>query len=175
MALTTLGPMATEGSRTPIDPHYAARVRDSFARQPFMGLIGAWIENVGAGICEVGVDRRSDLLQQHGYIHGAVISALCDNAGAYAAFTLMPSDVTLLAVEYKVHFLAPASGDRLIARGRVIRPGRTLSVSHVDVVTPGPQAERLVAVSINTVLQLSERPDRPHAPPSAPPPGRILK
>lgn len=146
----------------PQDPEYDARVRDSFARQPFMGLIGAWIEDLGPGACDVAVDRRDDLLQQHGYIHGAVVSALCDNAGAYAAYTLMPTDSTLLAVEYKIHFLSPASGDRLVARGRVVRPGRTLSVARVEVIDPASKGARLIAVSLNTLIQLADRPDRPH-------------
>lgn len=151
----------TEDPRETPDPNYAERVRDSFARQPFMGLIGARIESLGPGTCEVAVDRRDDLLQQHGFIHGAVVSALCDNAGAYAAYTLMPADATLLAVQYEVHFLAPASGDSLLARGSVVRSGRTLAVSRVEVVAPGPASERLVAVSLNTVIRLSDRSDRP--------------
>lgn len=145
----------------PIDPNYESRVRDSFGRQPFMSWLGASISALGPGACDIVIDRREELTQQHGYLHGAVIGALCDDAAAYAAYTLMAADSSLLAVEYKLNFIAPADGERIVARGRVERYGRTLSVCRVDVFAEKPGPPVLVTISQHTIIQLPKRPDRP--------------
>lgn len=146
--------------RPPPDPNFAARVVDSFSRQTFMSHIGAELTRVEAGLCEISVRRRDDLLQQHGFLHGAVLSALCDDAGAYAAYTLMPPTASLLGVELKVNFLAPARADVVRAVGTVIRVGRTLGVARIDVLGIEGQGEVLYAVGLQTVICLHDRSDR---------------
>jgi uncharacterized protein (TIGR00369 family) len=98
---------------TPANPNFAARVRDSFARQRFMATIGAELTAVEPGRCEIRLPYREDLTQQHAFFHGGVIGTLADNAAGYAAFSLMPADASVLTVEYKLNLLAPGTGEAL--------------------------------------------------------------
>jgi uncharacterized protein (TIGR00369 family) len=120
-------------SFTAPNPEFAARVRDSFARQAAMRLIGAELLQVAPGEVHIVLPVRDDLGQQHGYVHGGIVGMIGDSAGGYAAFTLMPADCSVLTVEYKINMLAPARGERLIAIGSVLKPGRTLSIVRADV------------------------------------------
>jgi len=144
------------------NPDFEARVRDSFSRQAFMSLLGAEIGELKPGLCEIRLDWRKDLTQQHGYFHGGIIGALADDAAGYAGFTLMPADASLLTVEYKLNLLAPGDGDLLISRSRVIRPGRTLTVAQSDVSVSKEGRETLCATALVTLFTLHGTPD--HAP-----------
>ncbi|MFO1098639.1 MAG: PaaI family thioesterase [Xanthobacteraceae bacterium] len=117
----------------PADPDFAARVRDSFSRQGFMALLGATITRVKPGLVEIEAPFRRDLTQQHGFFHAGVTSALADTAGGYAGFSLFPADSSVLTVEFKINLIAPAQGDRLLARGQVVKSGRTLTVCALEV------------------------------------------
>lgn len=152
---------AGAGRMKPIDARFEVRVRDSFARQPLMELLGIEMLRVEPGLCELAVERRSELTQQHGFIHGAVIGAMCDDAAAYAAYTLFPAHATVLAVEYKLNFVAPARGNRLRAVGVVVRSGRTLTTSRVDVFSRDDSGEHLCATSLHTLIRLDHTPDGP--------------
>lgn len=110
----------------PRDPEWDAKVRASFARQTFMTTIAARLVSVVPGQCEIELPFREDLLQQHGFLHGGVVTAIAANAGGYAAFTLMPAGTSVVGVEYKLNLFASPKGERVIARGRVLRPGKTL-------------------------------------------------
>jgi len=103
-------------------------VRESFARQGLMKHLGAELTALRSGECEIRVRYHAALTQQHGYFHGGVTAAIADSATGYAAYTMMPADSSVLAVEYKINFVAPAEGSLLIARGRVLRSGRTLKI-----------------------------------------------
>ena len=116
----------------PADPHYATRVRASFGRQKAMALIGAALEHVAPGCVEIGLPYRDEITQQKGYVHGGILGMIADSACGYAAYTLMPADSSLVTVEYKINILRPALG-ALRARGEVVKPGRTLSVSRAEV------------------------------------------
>jgi uncharacterized protein (TIGR00369 family) len=148
---------------------YAVRVRDSFFRQPFMHHVGAAITLLEPGVCDVALSHDPSLTQQHGFFHGGLIGAIADNAGAYAAFTLAPSDFSILTVEFKVSFLSPARGESLLARGRVVKPGRTLVVSRSDIFAIAEGDEKLVATALVTLMLLEGRDDVP-APATAPSP-----
>jgi len=115
------------------NPGFERRVRDSFARQAAMALIGARLTEVVAGRCTIELPVRNDLTQQHGFVHGGIVGMIGDSAGGYAAFSLMPADASVLTVEYKINMLAPARGEKLIAIGEVLKPGRTLSIVRADV------------------------------------------
>jgi uncharacterized protein (TIGR00369 family) len=115
------------------DPDFAARVRDSFARQRAMALIGAELASITPGQCEIRLPFRADLGQQHGFFHGGVIGMIADSAGGYAAFSLMPADASVLTVEYKMNLLAPGDGEQLVARGHVLKAGRNLVISRAEV------------------------------------------
>jgi uncharacterized protein (TIGR00369 family) len=129
------------------NPDYVARVRDSFARQAAMQLIGARLTDVEPGRCVIELPVRDDLTQQHGFVHGGVVGMIADSAGGYAAFTLMPADASVLTVEYKINMLAPAAGDLLIATGEVLKPGRSVSIVRADVfAVQGDRRTRVAAM-----------------------------
>ena len=77
--------------------------------------------------------RGPKIAQQHGYVHAGVVAAIVDSAGGYAGFTLFPADASVLTVEYKLNLLAPAAGERLVAEGFVVKPGRTLVITRGEV------------------------------------------
>jgi uncharacterized protein (TIGR00369 family) len=144
------------------NPDFAVRVRDSFARQRFMAMLGAELADVHAGHCEIALAYRPELSQQHGYFHGGVIGCLADNAGGYAAFTLAPAEASILTVEYKLNIVAPGDGDRLIARGQVVKPGRTLVVSRVEVFAEKGGSEKLCAIALMTLMLMAGKSDGPN-------------
>ena len=145
---------------TPQDPGFAARVRDSFARQAVMAYLGATLTRVEPGLVEIELPFRPELTQQHGYFHGGVVATIADSAAGYAAYSMMPAGSSVLSVEYKINMLAPADGDRLRATGRVIRPGRTLTVCEFHVTVTKNATETLCALGTETAICLPNRPDR---------------
>lgn len=145
----------------PEDPSFETRVRASFARQTLMKTIGASVTKVVPGEVEIALPFRADLSQQHGFIHGGIITALVDTACGYAALSLMPSDASVLTVEFKVNLIAVARGERFIARGRVVKPGRVLTVCAGEVVALTEGNEKSVALMQTTMMALHERDDLP--------------
>jgi uncharacterized protein (TIGR00369 family) len=147
----------------PTDPDFAARVRASFGRQGIMGLLGARLLRVEPGQVAIELPFRPDLSQQHGFFHAGVTSTIADSAGGYAGFTLFPADATVLTVEFKINLLAPARGDRLVATGKVIKPGRTLTICSLEIdVFDGAKATAC-AYGLQTLMCLQGRPDAPAA------------
>ena len=142
------------------DPRFAERVRASFSRQGLMGLLGAELTTLEPGRCEIRLSFRPDLCQQHGFFHGGVVGAIADSAAGYAGYTLMPADSSVLTVEYKLNLLAPADGDTLVARGAVLRPGRTLVVTRADVSVTKEGAQTLCATMLQTLMTMHGRPDQ---------------
>ena len=139
----------------PADPQYASRIRASFQRQKAMRLIGASITMVEPGRVEVTLPWREDLTQQKGFVHGGIIGMIADTACGYAAYSLMPANASLVTVEYKINILAPALGS-LVARGEVIRAGRTLTVTRGEVYA---QDGKHVATMQQTLMMLANTPD----------------
>jgi uncharacterized protein (TIGR00369 family) len=136
-----------------------ARVRSSFDRQPFMATLGASLARVEAGAVDIRLPMRADLTQQHGFLHASAVAAIADSACGYAAFSLMPPDTGVLSIEYKINLMAPARGDEFLARGRVVRAGRTITVCEAEVVAITAGAELPVALLISTVMTVRDRPD----------------
>ena len=115
------------------NPRFAEDIRQSFARQSIMGLIGAKLELVEPGLVEITIAHRKELTQQHGYLHAGVVTTIADSAAGYAAYSLMPAGSEVLSVEFKVNLLRPAKGIAFVARAEVIKPGKTLTVVRADV------------------------------------------
>ena len=138
----------------PRNPAFEAAVRESFARQGAMAHLGAELLHVAPGHVEVGLRFRPEVSQQHDYFHGGIIATIADNAGGYAAHSLMPAGAGVLTVEFKISLMAPARGERLVARGRVKRPGRTLTVTEVDVIAVADGVETLCATMLQTLIRL---------------------
>ena len=108
-------------------------VEASFARQGLMRTIGAVLTEVAPGRCVIDLPFSDAVGQQQGFFHGGIIAAVGDNAGGYAALSLMPENSEVVTLEYKVNFLRPAAGERLVAEGTVLRAGRQVTVTRVDV------------------------------------------
>lgn len=139
----------------PRDPDFAARVRDSFARQGLMAALGIRVAEIAPGRVVLEAAFSPAVAQQHGYFHGAAIGALADSAGGYAAMTLTAAGSEVLSVEYKINFMAPALGDRLRATGRVIKSGRTLLITTIDVaVLDAAGAETPCAHALQTIMRV---------------------
>jgi uncharacterized protein (TIGR00369 family) len=139
------------------DAGFQARVRASFASQAAMRTIGAEIVHVAPGEVDLRLPFREDLTQQHGFMHAGIIGAVADSACGYAAYTLMPADAAVLSVEYKLNLMAPAAGEAFVARGRVKRAGRTLTVCTADVFALKAGEERLVATMVGTMMTVTDR------------------
>lgn len=136
------------------------RVRASFARQNAMVLIQASLPVVEAGRTEVHLPHWNGVEQQHGYVHGGVVGMIADSAAGYAAMTLVPDGASVVSVEYKMNFMAPADGEKLIARGRVVRPGRTLIVTQAEVFAVREGREILCALMQQTIMVLHGKDER---------------
>lgn len=143
---------------TPANPDFAARTRADFARQTVMATLGATLERVAAGEVDIALAFRADLCQQHGFIHAGVITTVLDSACGYSAFTLMPADAEVMTVEYKVNFLSPAAGERFLARGRVVRAGRNLSVVTGEVIATQGGRDKTVCLMQATMTAGGAKP-----------------
>jgi uncharacterized protein (TIGR00369 family) len=148
----------TDQNFIPRDANFAEKTRASFAQQGFMQNLGAVITVIEPGRCEIRVPFRSNLSQQDGYFHGGVSGAIADSATGYAAYSLTPPGTKVLSVEYKLNLVAPALGELLIARGEVIRAGRTLTVCRADVFVVKDGLEIICATSLATIISLAQSP-----------------
>ena len=146
----------------PADPDFSTRVRASYERQTVMATIGARLTDVSPGSVTIRLPYRAEYAQQHGFLHAGIVSTIGDSACGYAAFSLMPADAAVLTVEFKINLVAPARGDEFVARGTVLKPGRTLTVCSGDVFGVTDGAEKLVATLQSTVMALYERDDVDH-------------
>jgi uncharacterized protein (TIGR00369 family) len=141
-----------------IDMDFAAiakRIREGLSRQGFMSHIGAELSELTRGSCTLTVDRRPELLQQHGFFHGGVTAFLVDNATTIAAATSRGQPA--LTAEYKLNLLSPAAGERLICRARVIKPGRQVAVVAADVFCVTGGIEKHTATALASIAMLDEK------------------
>lgn len=134
------------------------RVRSSFAKQTVMNLIGAELVKILPGEVEILLPFRHELTQQHGFLHAGIVTTIVDSACGYAALSLMPAAASVLTVEFKVNLLAPAQGERFLARGKVVKPGRTITFCSGEVFVLGSDATKLVATMTATMMTLLGRP-----------------
>ena len=129
------------------------QVRESFGRQTFMTHLGAQITRVAKGEVEIAILPRPEFLQQNGYVHAGVVTSILDSACGYAAYTLM-EDCDVLSVEFKVNLVAPARGDRIVARAAVKRAGKRLTVCTADAYALSGARETLVACMQATIMRM---------------------
>jgi uncharacterized protein (TIGR00369 family) len=134
------------------DPHFAERVHASFDRQNAMHLIQATLPAVEHGRTEIHLPHWDGVEQQHGFVHGGVVGMIADSAAGYAAMTMVPASASVLTVEFKMNLVAPADGEKLIARGQVVRPGRTLIVTKAEVFAIRNGKESLCALMQQTIM-----------------------
>ncbi|AXS78653.1 PaaI family thioesterase [Dechloromonas sp. HYN0024] len=134
------------------DPHFAERVGASFARQSAMELIQATLPVIEHGRTEIHLPHWPGVEQQHGFVHGGVVGMIADSAAGYAAMTMVAPTASVLTVEYKMNLVAPADGEKLIARGKVVRPGKTLIITQADVFAVKAGVETLCALMQQTIM-----------------------
>lgn len=139
----------------PRNPSFAEEIKQSFARQTIMSLIGAELSRVEPGVVEITLPYRADLAQQHGYLHAGIVTTIADSACGYAAYSLMPPKSEVLSVEFKVNLLRPAKGEVFLALAEVVKSGKTLTVVRADVFGLDQSGRRvLVATMLGTMMCL---------------------
>lgn len=144
---------------TPRDPSFEVGVRRRISRLTPMSTIAARLTRIVPGEVEIDMPVRDELTQQHGFVAAGIVTAIIDTACGYAAMSLMPSGHTVVTVEYKVNFVAPARGERLVARRRVVKPGRALTVCAGEVHALTPSGEKPVTTMLGTMMALKDRPE----------------
>src|SRR6202789_3578649 len=140
------------------DPNFRERVRASFARQQVMARLGIELVDLDPGEVNLTMLPNPAYTQQHGFMHAGIITTALDSACGYAAFSLMPAEAAVLTVEFKTNLLAPAKGERFLFRGRVVKPGRTLTGCEAQALAlVGDAEERLIATMTGTLMALFDR------------------
>ncbi len=136
---------------------FERRVRASFMNQRVMETIGARLARVEPGEVEIELAYDERLTQQTGFLHAGVVTTVLDSACGYAAFTLMEPGSEVLSIEFKVNLLAPAVGEKLVARASVVKAGRTITVCRADgwMVRDGEEVQ--VATMVGTMMNVRER------------------
>jgi uncharacterized protein (TIGR00369 family) len=133
------------------------RVRESFDKQRLMETLGATLTHVAPGAVDISLPYREAITQQHGYVHAGAVATIADSACGYAALSMMPDDAAVLSVEFKINMLSPAEGPLLVARGRVVKSGRTITVCRADVVSVKEDGEKIVATMQATMMAVRGR------------------
>lgn len=142
--------MYTGADRQVANTRFRETVQESFARQGLMKALGGRLRRIDPGVVEIELPYSDAVTQQHGYFHAAAVAAIADNAGGYAALTLMRSDEEIVAAEFKINFVRPAVGRLLVAEAEVVRLGRTLVVSQATVRAIDGDSAKTVAIMLQT-------------------------
>ena len=137
------------------ESHYDARIRFSFERQQVMQILDARLVNVIPGEVHIEMPYSPTITQQHGYVHAGIITTILDSACGYAAYSQMPSDRSVLSVEFKVNFLHPAQGENFLGIGKVIKSGRTLTVCSGEMHALYQGESKLVAIMQATMIAVT--------------------
>ena len=140
------------GKADPTSPFWQSVVRQSFAAQSMMHTLGATLDHLASGEVTISAPVSDAVRQQHGFAHAGLTFSIGDSAAGYAALSMMPEGFEVLTTEMKIHLLAPARGPRLIARGRVIKPGRRLMIVQSDVFSDHEGQETHVALLTGTMM-----------------------
>ncbi len=146
------------------DPNFAERVCASFAKQNAMELIQATMPVIEHGRTEIHLPHWAGVEQQHGFVHGGVVGMIADSAAGYAAMTMVLATDSVLTVEFKMNLLAPADGEKLIARGKVVRSGKTLIVTQAEVFAVNAEKETLCALMQQTIMVMHGKTEKQDIP-----------
>ncbi len=138
-------------------PEIEARVRASFARQGLMATLGARLDFAWAGEVGISLAPHPGVSQQHGFVHAGAVSTIADSAAGYAALTLMPAGAGVLTTEFKINLLAPASGARILALGKVVKAGRTLTLAQSEIFAEQDGKRKLIALLTATLMTIQGR------------------
>ncbi len=141
----------------PDNPEYDGMVRASYAKQGLMDTLGGELVDVRPGFVAIKMPYAPGLTQQHGFFHAGGLAAIVDTAGGYAAYSLFGEHDGVLTVEFKLNLMAPADGEYLLARGQVVRPGRTLTVTTGEVVAVKNGKGKPCALMQQTLMRIVGR------------------
>ncbi|MBX7108698.1 MAG: PaaI family thioesterase [Chitinophagales bacterium] len=136
------------------DTDYKSRVQQSFDKQGLMKTLNAQLLSVEKGQVKIACEFSNGLTQQHGFFHAGVATSIVDSACGYAALTMMPDDKEVLSVEFKINFISPAKTDMLIAIGKVLQSGKTLTVCEGFVYDS--KEENLIAKMTATMISIQQ-------------------
>ena len=142
---------------SPKDPNFSEKVLTSFSKQRVMQTIGAELLEVKPGEVTIRLPFNLELTQQHEFIHAGIITTVLDSACGYAAFSLMPVDAEILSIEFKTNLLTPAKGEFFMAKARVVKPGRNISVVEGSLFAVNQNKEKLVATMTGTMMAVYDR------------------
>lgn len=139
-------------------PDFTA-IRDAVTAQGMMRHMGASIDDLDAGRAQFGLPQRPELLQQNGFFHGGAVAFLIDVTATTAAATLVDRKTqSCLTAEYKLNFVAPAKGERIVCEASVVKPGRRLSVVEAKVFAEAQGERKLVSVALATIAVIERIP-----------------
>ncbi|MEI8144046.1 MAG: PaaI family thioesterase [Alphaproteobacteria bacterium] len=147
---------ANKGSPTVHNPDFEAEGRVAFASQSLMTTLGATLTGIAPGEVEISLPVAPHILQQHGFVHAGALTSIVDTACGFAAFTLMPKGAGVLTVEFKMNLMSPGVGERIIAVGRVVKPGRTLMVTLGEVFAETKGQRKLIAMMTATMMVMDD-------------------
>ena len=139
-------------SQTSINPDYAARVRRELAAQGVTPLLGIEIDDLAPGRVTLSMPITPAVVQQYQVVHGGMVAVIADSASGLAAISLLPATDGVLSIEFKINLLGPGRGEKMIARGTVIKAGRTVVVAQADVYCVENGVQTHTAVLVNTLL-----------------------
>lgn len=139
------------------DSAFQTRIQGSFDKQGLMSTLGASILHIAPGAVDIALSPSPSVSQQHGFVHAGAVAAIADSAAGYAALSLMPPGAGVLTTEFKINLVAPAAGERIVARGRVIKAGRTLTLAQTEVFSETGGEEKLVALLTATLMTIEGR------------------
>lgn len=143
----------------PKDLLFETRVRDSFGRQEAMRTLAIKIALLEPGEVTLTMPYVAAYTQQHGFVHAGILATALDSACGCAAFSLMPEYAAILTVEFKLNLLSPARGDQFVFRGKVVKPGRTITVCEAYAFAISGGEEKLIATMSGTLMALFDRAD----------------
>ncbi|MGW9229947.1 PaaI family thioesterase [Pseudorhizobium sp. NPDC055634] len=138
---------------------FRERIRQSYGRQPAMETIGATLTRIEQAMVEIELPFDQKLTQQHGLLHGGIISAALDTACTYAAFSVIPPDASLLTIEFKVNLMSPGRGERFLFRGEITKPGSTIVVADGRAYALADGPAKLIASMTATMMVVRGRED----------------
>ncbi|MDN3518128.1 PaaI family thioesterase [Aquisalimonas lutea] len=141
------------------DPGYADRIRESFARQQVMHLLGVELIEIAPGRVMLSMPFSERLTQQHGFVHAGIVTTALDSACGYAGYSLMPADAGILTIEFKTNLFLPGRGERFTFEGTVIKPGRTITVCEGRAYIGDTTGGRLMASMTATMTTVLGRED----------------
>lgn len=142
------------GNSEGLSPSLETKIRESFAAQTLMGTFGVQLSHLSAGEVELCCPILEGSRQQHGFAHAGLTFSIGDSAAGYAALSVMPEQAEVMTSEMKIHLLTPGRGDVLVARGRVIKPGRRLVIAQADIFGVTEGQETHVATMIGTLVPI---------------------